>query len=262
MVHSNHGFWRKARTFRYTDSMTKRAHLLYICLSFFAGAVLAGYFSPKAEEVIIAALHTEPDAARPRVQTLNIYKLDTPFANQNNTSPMVVNGSKSSPITDGEAKTFLDSMAAHVYYDPPHQLADLTFLAAGGQTKSLADYKGRYLLLNLWATWCGYCIMELPSLQQLKERYKGGNLDVVAVSVDTNQSLANVETFLKSRGLGDVALNLDDRGDVQYTLPVAVLPVTFLIDPEGRVVYSFGGRADWMSLPALAFLERFAPLNQ
>jgi thiol-disulfide isomerase/thioredoxin len=242
--------------------MTKRFPILPICLSFFAGAVMAGYFSPKAESLMADATSVfVADAERPPIKTREIPKIDNPFTPQNNPSPLVVNGTKS-PIADGDAKRFLDSMSAHVYYDPPHPIENITFLGPEEKPLALADYKGRYLLLNLWATWCGYCITELPSLQQLKERYKGSNLDVVAVSVDTAQSITSLTTFLNSRGLGDVALNYDDRGDVQYTLPVAVLPVTFLIDPEGRVVYSFGGRTDWMSLPALAFLERYAPLNQ
>jgi thiol-disulfide isomerase/thioredoxin len=241
-----------------TQKPPHRPRWALICLSFFAGAVLAGYFSPKVEGIARQTLSSDVD--RPAVKTIGIAKLDTPF-NRNNPDSRTVPG-KTSPVQDGEAGAFIRSMSAHVYYDPPHQLENLSFQGPDEKPVALSDFRGRYVLMNLWATWCGYCITELPSLQRLKERYAGKGLDVVAVSVDTDESIPSLASFLKNRGLGEVALNYDDRGDVQFTLPVNVLPVSFLIDPQGRVLYSFGGATDWASLPALAFLERFAPLNQ
>ena len=240
-----------------------RPRWLGICLSFFAGAILAGYFSPQVEGMAGKALSDKAltgEVDRPAVRTIGIPKLDTPF-DTGQTSSNAVPGKKS-PITEGDAGAFIRSMSAHVYYDPPHQIDDLTFIGAEGKTVALSDYRGKYLLLNLWATWCGYCIMELPSIQRLKDLYASDNFDVVAVSVDTNASIDSLASFLKNRGIGDVALHYDDRGDVQFTLPVNVLPVTFLIDPQGRVLYSFGGTADWASLRARSFLTRYASLKE
>lgn len=208
----------------------------------------------------MAARALAVDTERPKVTTIGIPKLDTPF-NRAQPDSRAVPG-KQSPLTDGDAGAFIRSMSAHVYYDPPHQIEDLTFIGADKKPFALSDYRGKYLLLNLWATWCGYCITELPSIQRLKDQYASDNFDVVAVSVDTNENIDSIASFLKNRGLGDVALHYDDRGDVQFTLPVNVLPVTFLIDPQGRVLYSFGGTADWASLRARAFLGRYASLKQ
>ncbi len=233
--------------------MAGKSVFIPVCASFFAGAVLAGFFAP----MVVGGAKPAPVAPMATVKVIPVNeRIDTPF------KPAREGVSAASPIEEASAKAFVDKMSAHIYYDPPHDINDFAYLQPDGQYKTLKDFRGRYVLFNLWATWCGYCLQELPSLDRLKQKTAGTNLDVVAISIESGNNLENLGTFLKYQGIGDVALNYDYDGEVQYALPASVLPVTFLVNPEGRVVYSFGGTAEWDSPGALAFLENFVPLNQ
>lgn len=234
--------------------MTVKSILIPVCVAFFSGAVLAGYLAPKLAPGDAVASVSSPVKV-PKVIPVN-QRIDTPF----NLPREGV--SRETPITEPAARGFIDSLGAYVYYDPPHEINDFAFRGPDGKYRTMEDYKGRYVLVNLWATWCGYCLEELPSLDRLKKKAKGSNLDVVAISVESSATIPGLKEFLRLRGIGDFALNYDHDGDVKYALPSSVLPVTFLINPEGRVIYSLGGKTIWDSPGALAFLETFIPVNQ
>lgn len=243
--------------------MTTSSILIPLCATFFAVAILAGYLAPRLDgmtsdatvDPIATALAPAPVAPRAAIP-----QIPTPFPGQAGPGSAQVIGAET-PLT-GDARRFIDGRAAHIYYDPPQELNDFVFLGPDGKYKSKKDLKGRYTLLNIWATWCGYCLMEMPSLQNAKERFTGTDMNVVAISIDAAKNIDFVRTFLKMRGLGDVGLHYDYDGRVQFAFPVSVLPVTFLLDREARVVYSIGGTAEWDSPQATAFLESFVPLNQ
>lgn len=226
--------------------------ILPVCLSFFAGAMVAGFLAPRAD---LGAIFAPPPPKIAKVIPVN-ERIDTPF------KPARAGVSRETPVTEAAARRFIDGLGAYIYYDPPHEINDFAFLGPDGQYQKLEDYKGRYVLFNLWATWCGYCLEELPSLGRLQEKAKGSNLDVIAISVESNATISGLKEFLRLRGIGDFALNYDYDRDVQYALPASVLPVTFLVNPEGQVVYSFGGKAEWDSPEAIALLETFIPVNQ
>lgn len=128
-----------------------------------------------------------------------------------------------------------------------------------GEAFDLNNYAGQFVLLNLWATWCAPCISELPSLERLKDHYEGKGLTVFAVSVDANKNVEDLADFLKKHGLytdrHHVALYHDFQADIQKTIPFNALPVTFLIDPEGRIIYQAKGPARWDSDRVIAFLD-------
>lgn len=218
----------------------------------FAGAAAAGYFWPEARPGEPRAIFSEafytpsPPAARPA----------SPFGARGQAVETMPQ-----PELEGPALTFLKQIGSYVYYDPPFLVPDMRFIGKQEEPLKLSDHRGRYVLLNVWASWCGYCIVELPGLQELKDRYADKGLDVVAVSVDADKGIESIGRFLENRGIGDVALNHDYANEVQRSLPVNVLPVSFLIDPEGRVLYSFGGSTNWMSSAALAFFDTYASVN-
>lgn len=131
-----------------------------------------------------------------------------------------------------------------------------------GDTADLAGYRGRVVLLNLWATWCPPCITELPSMQRVYEAYADDGLVILAVAVDAlpgerqadGRIVGVVSEFVDRFGLTfDVAL--DPTGGTERLLGVNYLPTTFLIDRDGRIrVREVGGRY-WDGAPYVEMIE-------
>jgi len=125
-------------------------------------------------------------------------------------------------------------------------------LAGGGQ-KTLADFKGKPVLVNLWATWCVPCVKELPTLAKLAAAAPGG-LQVLAISQDMEGAKV-VQPFLKDKG---IALHpYHDRDNVlMLALKEASLPVSILFDSEGKEVWRISGDLDWTGAKAKALLAQ------
>ena len=112
-----------------------------------------------------------------------------------------------------------------------------------GEPASLADFRGRPLLLNLWATWCAPCVKELPTLNALALR-EGERLQVVTLSQDL-EGRAKVEAFLADRKVGALEAWLDPEMKMMAALGVTTLPTTILFDAAGKEVWRFTGDQDW-----------------
>jgi thiol-disulfide isomerase/thioredoxin len=112
-----------------------------------------------------------------------------------------------------------------------------------GAPATLADFRGRPLLLNLWATWCAPCIAEMPALDRLAGR-EGERLQVVAVSQDI-EGRDKVARFFEERGLAHLDPYLDDGMALMTALRLQTLPSTILYDAEGREVWRMTGPAEW-----------------
>lgn len=124
----------------------------------------------------------------------------------------------------------------------------LSFTAKSGETVHLSDFKGRVVLVNLWATWCAPCIKEMPSLARLQA--KRLDLAIVAISED-RRGAEIVAPFLAKLHLEGLATFLDPADRASQAFHVMGLPTSFLIDRDGRIVGSLVGGADWDG-PALA----------
>ena len=121
-----------------------------------------------------------------------------------------------------------------------------------GQTRTLADYRGKVVLLNFWASWCPPCRREMPSLERLRLAMQGRPLEIVALaSAETSE---DVRDFLASLKLGFPIL-LDPEGLNTRRWKVYALPTTFLLDGEGRVRYALKGGAEWDEGEALGAIE-------
>jgi thiol-disulfide isomerase/thioredoxin len=125
---------------------------------------------------------------------------------------------------------------------------DIGFEDPDGEPASLADFRGKPLLLNLWATWCAPCIKELPTLDALAAR-EGERLHVVTLSEDM-EGRQKVETFLEARALPRLEAWLDRDMKMMGALGVATLPTTILYDADGREVWRFTGDEDWTGADA------------
>jgi thiol-disulfide isomerase/thioredoxin len=125
------------------------------------------------------------------------------------------------------------------------------FNDASGKPVTIADFKGKPLLVNLWATWCAPCVKELPTLDKLAA---GGAIKVVAVSQDTGPS-PSVVAFMKSHGIGTLEPYQDARMGLSGALgPDVVLPTSILFDANGKEVWRYVGDLDWTSPEAAKLL--------
>lgn len=132
----------------------------------------------------------------------------------------------------------------------------LQFVGPDGRQIKLRDFRGKYLVLNLWATWCTPCVKELPELKLLKEHYKGGKWNVVAVSIDSVADLEKITSFSRKLDIGDVALYHDVFASFQKELPTKSLPVTYIINSRGRILYEISGPGLWSSPEIIKFLDQ------
>jgi len=139
--------------------------------------------------------------------------------------------------------------------DPPRPAPELSFAARDGSPMRLADFRGHWLLVNLWATWCAPCVREMPSLDRLQATL-ADRLTILAVSQDRGGASV-VASFLEPLGLASLHIYLDPKGALGQGLGARGLPTTFLLDDEGRVRAQLEGAAEWDSPEMLATLERY-----
>jgi thiol-disulfide isomerase/thioredoxin len=139
--------------------------------------------------------------------------------------------------------------------DPPRPAPELGFASRDGTQLRLADFRGRAVLVNLWATWCGPCVREMPSLDRLQARF-GDRLLVLAISQDRGGAHV-VDPFLEKLALGHLAIFLDASSAAQQAFKVRGLPTSFLIDRDGRILGSLEGGAEWDAPDMVARLERY-----
>ena len=112
--------------------------------------------------------------------------------------------------------------------------------------KTLADYQGRVLLVNVWATWCEPCRVEMPSIQKLHQAFGGSGLQVVAISIDDPGTEQAIRDFVKQYKLTFQVLH-GDRDDIQKAFQTTGYPETFIVGREGTIRKKFIGAADWSS---------------
>ncbi len=123
----------------------------------------------------------------------------------------------------------------------------------GGNT-GLADYRGKVVLLNFWATWCRPCRAEMPGMETLWQNYKEQGLVVAAVSVDEG-SRGQIETFSKLLDLSFPIL-LDQESKVSDLYKVSNMPTSFLIDRNGKIISRIVGTKEWVSPEAIQLVEK------
>ncbi len=127
-----------------------------------------------------------------------------------------------------------------------------------GKEVTLSDYRGKYLLLNFWATWCAPCKIEMPSLETLYNKFKSTNFDIIAVSNDIFGAKV-VKPFVDTYNM-TFTVSLDQDLKISNTYGVSSLPTTFLIDPKGNILGVLNGAEDWANAETLAWFEKL--LNQ
>jgi peroxiredoxin len=123
-----------------------------------------------------------------------------------------------------------------------------------GGNSGLADYRGKVMLLNFWATWCMPCRDEMPGMETLWQKYKKKDFVVVAVSIDDG-SKKRIETFTRLLDLSFPVL-LDPESEVNDLYKVSNMPTSFLIDRDGKIISRIVGSDDWLSAEAVQLVEK------
>jgi thiol-disulfide isomerase/thioredoxin len=151
------------------------------------------------------------------------------------------------PLARGE-------VAAFAVADPSRRLPDLAFRDAAGAERHLSDWRGRTVLLNLWATWCVPCRKEMPALEALQAKLGGPSFEVVAVNIDTRDG-DKPRAWLKEVGIDRLAYYADPTAKVFQDLKImgraAGMPTTLLVDPAGCEIGTVAGPAEWASEDAV-----------
>jgi peroxiredoxin len=137
---------------------------------------------------------------------------------------------------------------------PPKKAYKFELSDSKGKMVQLEDYRGKTVLLNFWASWCGPCIEEMPSLSKLHEKFKDKNFAIVAISVDKSEKAA---LRMAEKYKIPFTVLLDPRNSVSRKYRTHALPMTFLIDPKGNSVGVVQGARHWASEEAFQFLENF-----
>jgi thiol-disulfide isomerase/thioredoxin len=165
-------------------------------------------------------------------------------------APAVETARQAAPLAQGE-------VAAVAMADRPLRVPDLVFHDATGAERRLADWQGRTVLLNLWATWCVPCRKEMPALEALEGKLGGSHFEVVAINIDTRDP-DKPRAWLKEVGIDRLAYYADPSAktfqDLKTVGRASGMPTTLLVDPSGCELGTVAGPAEWASDDAIALV--------
>ena len=146
------------------------------------------------------------------------------------------------------------AMITFVARSEPQELPDFNFVKDDGSEISLKEWRGKVVLLNLWATWCAPCRKEMPDLDKLKADLGGDDFDLVALSVDRT-GLDKPRKFLKEIGVKHLKLYNNSSGKLAASLKAFGMPTTLLLNREGKELGRLVGPAEWGSDDAIALIK-------
>jgi thiol-disulfide isomerase/thioredoxin len=162
------------------------------------------------------------------------------------------------PVAERLAPLARGEVAAVRVEKDPKPLPELTFNGPDGRPVTLADFKGRTVLLNLWATWCAPCRQEMPALDKLQGELGGKDFEVVAVNIDTRNP-DKPKRWLEEAGVARLAYYADPQAkifqDLRQIGKAVGMPTTLLLDPQGCELAHLSGPAEWASEDALKLVQ-------
>jgi peroxiredoxin len=147
----------------------------------------------------------------------------------------------------------LFSVSAAAQVKEGEDAPNFTLKNLDGKEISLSEFRGKHVLVNFWATWCGPCKIEMPSLEALYKRFKDKNFALLAISNDMFGANI-VRPFVKAHKINFPVL-LDQRLKVSNAFGVVSLPTTFMIDPQGKIIGVLFGAEDWATPSNILYFE-------
>ncbi len=150
-------------------------------------------------------------------------------------------------LRDGDMKKL-------VFHTTPQAASNAAFqLADDGGTATLEDWRGKWVLLNFWATWCAPCRHEMPMLSALQTEFGGDDFEVLTVATGRN-SPAGIKKFFKDTGIDNLPRHQDPKQALASQMGIFGLPITVILNPEGQEIARLRGDADWSSDSAKAII--------
>ena len=149
-------------------------------------------------------------------------------------------------LRDGDMKKLM-------FHTDAQPVSQIVFTDAEGGEHTLADWQGKHVLVNFWATWCAPCRKEMPGLDRLQAEFGGADFEVVTIATGRN-SLTGIRKFFEETGVTNLPILLDPKSDLARDMAVLGLPITVLLDPEGREIARLRGDAEWDSDSARALV--------
>lgn len=141
-----------------------------------------------------------------------------------------------------------------IYHEPtpvPHTL----WFDEAGEVKSLQDYRGQVVLLNVWGTWCTPCLVEMPTLDKLQRKYGKHGLKVLPLAMD-NDGLGKIRAFYRRAGIRHLDIHVDPDRMAVRLFEVRKMPTTYLINRNGEMIAELSGAADWFSPEAQQVIQQ------
>jgi thiol-disulfide isomerase/thioredoxin len=139
----------------------------------------------------------------------------------------------------------------------PTAAPNLQFTDATGKPLTLASYRGSGLIVNVWATWCGPCVAELPTMAAISQTLAKTKILVLPISIDMEGAKA-VGPFYASHGIKNLPILLDPSGNATDVLNTDGIPITIIVNPQGQLVGRLEGSANWNSPATLALIRQLA----
>lgn len=166
------------------------------------------------------------------------------------------------PAMADSSGTLFGFSSQFIELSPKRTVPNIAFIDESGRERRLAEFRGKVILLNIWATWCPPCVYEMPALARLADALRGEPIQVIAIAIDP-VGLAAVKPFFRRYDLGVLRIYLDpdQRGvftssddESEGALPLYALPISFFVDQQGKLIGYLKGAADWGSADARNFL--------
>lgn len=140
----------------------------------------------------------------------------------------------------------------------PRPVANVGFEDGNGQKRTLADFRGKVVVLNIWATWCGPCRKEMPTLDRLQSKLGGKDFEVVALSIDRGGQAA-VKSFYDEINIHALAVYVDATAEAGDKLGAVGIPTTLLLNREGLEIGRVTGAAEWDNPAVIDVIRRYLP---
>ena len=154
-------------------------------------------------------------------------------------NPALADTGAAAALRDGDMKKMN-------FHAEPQAAGTSEFTTFDGDPLTLAEFQGKWVLVNFWATWCAPCREEMPMLSDLQRDLGGGDFEVVTIATGRNPPSA-MEKFFEEIGVDNLPLHRDPKSTLAREMSVLGLPITVILNPEGQEVGRLQGDADWSS---------------
>ncbi|AZG75071.1 TlpA family protein disulfide reductase [Shewanella livingstonensis] len=161
------------------------------------------------------------------------------------------------PGMQAAAEQTADSTLERINILPqPFPIALVDFTDLIGEPVNFEQYKGKVVVINLWATWCPPCVRELPALNRLHQTLDAEHFALLPISIDA-EAVTIVQPFLESLGLATFNSYFDPQQQLRDVFPLDTIPATFILNEQGELVAYVRSYVDWDDKNVITFLEQF-----